>query len=423
MRSMPRMLILLVFATGLLAGVLGKHFLWSALYETVPQRVYGTKQPRTAAIGDADLVDPAQGEPAPTDEDETSTVVHLSPEAQRVAGIELAVAGPGRIAETVTVPGEVNFNADQVAHIVPPLSGIVRSVNKHVGDFVKEGETLAILDSRELAEDRASLLVARKRRDVASKTLTRFEELERQGLVPHLELLNAQKDLDEAAIEATAAESALKALGLNGDDIQALEEELRVPGEFDLRSPTDGTVIEKHVTKGEAVSGDSDAFVVADLGTVWVNLTVFQKHLGAIRTGQTAVISANHGRRTRSGVISYLSPRLDESIRTATARVVVENENDEWPPGLFVTARLELAPIEVPVSVTSDAVQTLGNGDQVVFVQVDDGFEAAEVKTGRSDATSTEIVQGLSPGQRYVVVGVFTLKAELEKSSLAADND
>jgi len=420
---MPKLMIPLVFAAGLLAGVLGKQFLWPALSEAATQRVHGATQPRTTATEYADLADAAQRQPPRTDEDEASTVVHLSPEARRIAGIELAVAGPGRIADTVTVPGEVNFNADQVAHIVPPLSGIVRSVNKHVGGFVKEGETLAILDSRELAEACASLRVTRKRLEVASKTLTRFEELETQGLVPHLELLNAQKDRDEAAIEATAAESTLTALGLNGNDIQALEQESRVPGEFDLRAPMDGTVIEKHVTTGEAVSGDSDAFVVADLETVWVNLTVFQKHLGAIRTGQTAIISAKHNDRSCRGVVSYLSPIVDESTRTATARIVVDNEGGAWPPGLLVTAALDLEPIDVGVAVARDAVQTLDGGTGVLFVPVDDGFETTRVETGHSDATSIEIRKGLVQGQQYVAKGAFVLKSELAKSSLAEDND
>jgi membrane fusion protein, heavy metal efflux system len=180
---------------------------------------------------------------------------------------------------------------------------------------------------------------------------------------------------------------------------------------YELRTLIDGVVIEKHLTLGEAVDRDEHAFVVADLSTVWVELSLYQKDFGRVRPGLGVRIQALAGGASAAGEISYLAPAIDPETRTATARVVLPNPERSWRPGMFVTARtLEAEP--AAVLVPSDALQVM-EGRRVVFVESPRGFEPRPVAVGREGATRVEVLLGLAAGERIAIGNTFLIKAEL----------
>ncbi|PID79467.1 hypothetical protein CSB20_10215 [bacterium DOLZORAL124_64_63] len=185
---------------------------------------------------------------------------------------------------------------------------------------------------------------------------------------------------------------------------------------YEMKTLFAGTVIAKHITRGEAVSREHAAFVVADLSTVWADITVYQRDLGRVAVGQEVRISAGHAHAPVTGTISYVAPVVDEATRTALARVVLANGNGSWRPGTFITARILLNSFTVPVAVPRTALQHF-EGQDVVFVQTDEGFVPRPVTIGRSDEDRLEITAGLAAGETYVSQGGFTLKAELGKGS------
>jgi cobalt-zinc-cadmium efflux system membrane fusion protein len=147
-----------------------------------------------------------------------------------------------------------------------------------------------------------------------------------------------------------------------------------------------------------------------------VNLGVYQKDIPSVRVGQPVVVSAGHGIPDMTGEISYIDPLVGEQTRTATARVVLPNRGGQLRPGLFVTGRVTLSTVPVPILVPKTALQTMDE-KTVVFVEDKDGFEPRTVAVGRSNGTHVEITSGLKPGQKYVSAGAFTLKAQLAKGS------
>ncbi len=346
--------------------------------------------------------------------------IELSPELQREFGIEVSEASGGRILRDLTVPGEVVLNADRVAHIVPRVSGQVREVHGHLGDEVRAGDVLAVIDSRELAEAKAGDLAAEAKLSLMRASLERVEKLFQKKIAPEEELLKARQELAEAEIEHRTAEAGLHALGLTEAQVRELHEEEDVDySRFEIKAPFDGMVIEKHLTLGEVVGPKSNVFVLADLSDVWVNLTVYQKDLASVRVGQAVTVSAGGG-LVASGSIDYLSSVIEKATRTARARVVLENFDGRWRPGLFVTGRLEVERIDVGVLVPKTALQTVEER-VCVFVETDDGFVLRSVEVGRSDGKNVEITEGLSVGERYVAVGAFSLKAELGKEAFAGE--
>lgn len=347
----------------------------------------------------------------------TAGTLSLSPEARKEAGITIAEAAGGALEQTLNLPGEIMLNADRVVHVVPRVGGIVQRVNKTLGDEVKPGEIMAVLESRELAETKAAYLAAKQRLALAKATLASAEELRAKRILPGLEYLGTKRDFDNAGIELRTVTQKLHALGLTPSEITAITQDQDKGVAFavyELRAPAAGTVIEKHITLGEVVENNSDVFIIADLSTVWANVTVYAQDTPRLSVGQAVHITAEGFPTEATGKISYISPVVAEATRTATARMLVPNPEQRWRPGTFVTARIVLAAESVRTLIPNDAIQTVDN-TPVVFVPKDEGFAPRPVTIGRANPTHSQILAGLGPGDRYVMNGAFVLKAELGK--------
>lgn len=276
-----------------------------------------------------------------SEHDSEAEAIKLGSETVAEFGMSFDIAGPGVVVRAVVLPAEVRPNQDRLAHIAPRFPGIAREVRKRVGDTVKAGETLAIIESSE-------------------------------SLAP-----------------------------------------------YELKTEIPGIVIERHITRGEPVSQERGrVFTIADLRSVWIDISVYQKHLPYVDLGQPVTISAGHGRSSAQSTIIYVSPVVDEDTRTATARIELPNPNGIWRPGLFVTATVEVERSDVAIAIPRSAIEIV-DGVAVVFVEDKDGFEPRSVVLGRQGQKMVEVTEGLRPGERYVSSGGFTLKSELAREELS----
>jgi len=200
-------------------------------------------------------------------------------------------------------------------------------------------------------------------------------------------------------------------------DVLAVIESNESLAPYELTSRIEGTIIEKHITLGESLGDDEVAFVVTDLSTVWVDLTLYQRDLQSVKAGQPVTVEGGHHLPSATSVISYVSPTLDEHTRTGHARAVLDNPHGEWKPGLFVSGRVDTGEESAAVVIPSSALQTVDD-QTVVFVKTAEGFEPRPVESGRRNRTSVEILSGLEPGERYVSAGGLALKAELARGQL-----
>jgi multidrug efflux pump subunit AcrA (membrane-fusion protein) len=185
---------------------------------------------------------------------------------------------------------------------------------------------------------------------------------------------------------------------------------------YPLRAPFNATVIDKHITLGEKLSGDSDAFTVADMSSIWVNLDVFQKDLPLIKPGQHVRTTVGSAVPKVNGMISYVSPIVSQSSRTTLARVVLGNTSGQLRPGTFVTADVLVDSVPAKVAVAKDILQDIDD-KTCVFVKNEHCFEARPVTVGRSNDKYVEIVSGIRAGEKIVTKNSFRLKAELEKAA------
>ncbi len=195
-----------------------------------------------------------------------------------------------------------------------------------------------------------------------------------------------------------------------GDVLASLEnrETLAV---YTVSAPLDGTIISKDLAVGETAGADKVLYEVADLSTVWADISIFPKYQHLISKGMPVEFIAHDGHTAR-GAVKYISPIVSHETRTFTARCILKEPDEDFTPGAFVRARIYTQEVEVPVRVELEAVQTV-DGETVVFVPDAHGFSPVDVETGLANDRYVEIRHGLKAGERYVSSGAFTLKAEL----------
>ncbi len=355
-------------------------------------------------------------------EEHGEEIVRLSPSELLEFGIEVKPAAGGVLQVHLALPGEVVPDPDRIAHVVPRVPGVARLVHHVIGDVVREGDTLAVLDSRELSELKSEFLVAKERAGLAQTTFAREERLWREKVSSEREYLGARQELATARIEERAAEQRLHAIGFSHVYLEALAfHEDASFLRYSMTAPFGGVIVEKHISLGEFVRNEDSAFVIADLTKVWVELTVYQKDLPRIHSGQPVHVVDTQTGIEANGQITYVSPLLREATRTATARAVLTNDGS-WRPGVFVEGRVVVDSRQAEVLVPKGALQSF-EGRTVVFVETERGFEPQPVELGLENDTQVEVRGGLKPGQRYATTGSFTLKAQLEKSGFASGHN
>lgn len=343
-------------------------------------------------------------------DDEDEGLLKLDAERARAAGVALAEAGPALIASMLQLPGEIRFNEDRTAHVVPRVAGVAESVAANLGQVVKKGQLLATLTSPAVSEQRSELMAAQKRLALARTTYQREKQLWQEKISAEQDYLQAQQALREAEIASANAQQKLAAIGAGSGSAGALNR-------FELRAPFDGVVVEKHLSVGEAVQDSTAVFTISDLRSVWAEMKVAASDLPFVRVGEKATVHATAFESKATGTVAYVGALIGQETRTAPARITLDNPDGIWRPGLFVNVDLTASSQKAAVTVASAAIQKIDGDKPVVFVPVDGGFRTQALKLGKTDGQNTEVLQGLSTGQRYVKDGSFVLKSELGKAT------
>jgi membrane fusion protein, heavy metal efflux system len=350
---------------------------------------------------------------------------------------------------TLTAPARVGFNTEAMAHVGSPLRGRIAEVSVRVGDAVKVGQDLAVIESPELGEAQAEYI----QRLVAVQTANPAVELSRvaweralglyeksQG-ISLMEVQRREAEHKVAIATLKAAESSrtgsanrLRMLGMD----QAAIEELASTGEviprYAIRAAIDGVVVQREVTLGELVGPDRGyLMILADVTKLWVLADVPEARLLRIHQGAKAWIdvgsSSEAGSRRFDGSVAFISPFVDPTTRTAEVRIEVPVAELGLRPGMF--ARAEIVemdpgnPSPAPVvAVPEGAIQTV-EGRPSVFVPVEgepNTFAKRTVTIGPAVGGLVPVFSGLVEGELFVSAGTFILKADLGKGAAAHEH-
>lgn len=351
--------------------------------------------------------------------------IKMSEEQISTQDIVVAPVEGGTLSRHLVAPGTITPDADRIARVPARVGGTVAEMLKRLGDPVKKGEVVAILDSREVADAKSEYLTTSVKAELEKTNFERQQALWDKRISAEAQFIQARATYSEATLRVDLARQKLSALGLNAAEVAAsAKKDETTPNlsslrRFELRSPLAGRVVERKVDVGTAVGkeGDpSDLYMVADLSTVWVELAVPTTDLAKVKEGAEVLIAPRDedaGQRAK-GKIIFVSPILNAETRSARVIAALPNSDFSWRPGTFVTAEIAIGQDAVKVKVPRDALQTMGS-EKVAFVRTSEGFERRDVKLGKADDDAFEILSGLTPGEAIAVKNTFLLKAELGK--------
>lgn len=341
--------------------------------------------------------------------------IAMTAEQITAAGIQTAPVAGGVLVARASVPGVLSANADRLARVTARISGTIAEVKKRLGEPVAAGDVLAVIESREIADAKGEFLAASRVANLARVTLARETKLWNQRISAEQDFLQARATAEDASIRVDLARQRLSALGLTDKEIATLPAQpVAALRRLELRAPIAGRVIARAAVQGAAVAADAELFSVADLNTVWVEMTIPPRDLPMAREGQKISITGE-GDARGEGKIVFLSPVLDAETRAARAVAEIDNASGAFSPGAFVTAHLTTDEQRVEVLVPRGAVQEF-EGEKIVFARTPEGFEKREVALGREDANGFEVVFGLEAGTEIAIGNAFALRAELGKS-------
>ncbi|MGE0201545.1 MAG: efflux RND transporter periplasmic adaptor subunit [Candidatus Melainabacteria bacterium] len=369
-----------------------------------------------------------------------SDVIEISADAVKNASIQTLMVKEKEASGQLESVAEIRANENRVFHINPPIPGRVVEDRVLLGDVVKQGQVVAVLQNVEVAKVNAEFIhqlhqnevdarQAKTRLALAKKNLDREKKLLEEGISPRKDYLQAETDyqlaqselegLQEHAVHIKSEAKAL--LGAYGTRLGSTHSE-RINTSSSLISPRSGIVTKKNVVAGDMVNPEETLYEVADLNQVWLDITLYPKDIERVKLGQKVTFTSDAiPGKAFSGAINYLQPAASETSQTFVARVFLDNPGLILKPGLFGQAVIQTEAHEPQAFIPEAAVQTYGKETFVFLVKGEGKFQKRTVELGDKVAGGYLVKSGLAAGDKVVGKGSFTLKAEMLKSQFAEE--
>ncbi|MBX3301509.1 MAG: efflux RND transporter periplasmic adaptor subunit [Nitrospira sp.] len=319
--------------------------------------------------------------------------------------------------------GKIVANENRLAHLSARVPGRIVTVYADLGDRVKQGDRLLLLDSPAFGEAQLEYRKARNALGVTEKAFERAHALLDRGAIGAGEHQRREADYENAQADLHEAEEKLHLLGMTEREIQLLAAKTLPHAEVaqvSLRAPFHGEVIERNATVGEVVDPNKTLFTVADLSTVWVRADFPEQQAGRLKTGLAIEVRVSAYPDTMfQGVITYVGAMIESATRTIKARAEVPNLDGRLRPEMFAEVLLVTDEQSV-LSVPRTAVQQVGNRRVVFAVLGPRRFESRDVTVTQTSGDYFQVVAGLTAGEEVVTQGSYTLKSELLREEISA---
>lgn len=381
----------------------------------------------TSIGADDDDDETAKKQVEPEKEKETLHVVHLaSAELTRRFGLETVEAKKERHGHTLDGNAEAAYNARRTAEVLARVSGILREVKVDLGQVVKKGDLLAVLDSAQVSNAKVQYHNARTTVDLAKVTYERTSTLSKAGATPAKSELEDLTALNHAKATLMEAEQKLRNLGFSDADIVRIAKSNDSSNQLEVLAPIEATITAWDATAGEAVEPTTQLFAMSDITKMWLWVDVYEANISSVEVGQAVSFTISGTEApVFSGRVTAVGTEVNPTTRTTRVRAEMGNPEGRLRANQFGRARIQIEADHDAVVIPRDAVQSDGK-IQFVFVPVDDkSFRPQLVETRPTERDDLiEVVKGLNAGEKVVTTRSYMLKAELFKGRLgAADND
>ncbi len=326
----------------------------------------------------------------------------------------------------IALTGEIAFDERKVVHLSPRVSGIVTRVSVDLGQSVKTGQKLVVLESIELAEAQAAYLEALAETQLAQKTFQRQQTLRKRNITSEREFLETEQSFEAAKIRSNAARQKLLRLGLSSSTINRLERGglSAATGTLTVSAPFAGEVLQLQAARGEQIDPGAEMLLLGDTRSLWVWVNLYESQLSQVKqaldeNGIPVTVSVrSYPNETFSGRLNFVGRVMDEHTRTVKARVGIDNSDGKLKPGMFAKVSLGLDAARGKPAIPETAVLSDEGRDFVFVHHEDDYFIRRPVTKGRTSNGWVELIDGVDPGRTVAVAGVFLLKSDVLRSKM-----
>jgi cobalt-zinc-cadmium efflux system membrane fusion protein len=331
----------------------------------------------------------------------TKAEITLQPGVYEVGHAELFQLAEVRtraLPTEVTANGSVNPDVTRTIHVTSLGSGRVVDLKVRLGDYVKQGQTLLVITSPDLAAAMSDYRKAGADEELSRKALGRAQTLYAHGAMAEKDVEAAQDAEDKAKVDLETSAEHVRMLG--GD--------LAHPSPLiELRAPVSGAIVEQNVAGFEGIKSldnTPNLFTIADLTQVWVVCDVFENDLGKVALGDVAEIRLNaFPERAFHGRVADIARVLDPNTRSAKVRIVLANPHGALRPGMFATATFRSRRLGNVLLVPSTAIMRLQDKDWVFRKDGPTRFRRMEVHAAGVTADGFQEFEGtLAPGDEVV---------------------
>jgi cobalt-zinc-cadmium efflux system membrane fusion protein len=330
------------------------------------------------------------------------------PEDQ-MSHVQVVTVLPIRLTRTLRLTGAVAYNAFKTTPVITQVGGPVSRILVVPGQKVKLGQPMLDVSSPDFSQLLDAYLKAADSFRLAEKNYAREKDLYQHHAVAQRDLEQAESDRNQAQADLNAAEQGMKILGIkNPSELAKNSTSAQIP----VLAPIGGEVVERLVSPGQVVqAGQTQAFTISDLSTVWVLANVYQADLALVRSGDDVAVQTDAYPGTFHGRISYVSPALDPNTRTLQARIVVDNPGEKLKRDMYCTVTVTAGSIANAIAVPDSSILRDDNNQPFVYVAIDaNQFGRRDVEIGQSESGQTQILKGISAGERVVGDGSLFLQ-------------
>ena len=323
--------------------------------------------------------------------------------------VQVVTVAPTTLKRTLRLTGAVAYNAFSTTPVITQVGGPVSRILVVPGQHVKAGEPMLDVSSPDFSQLLDSYLKAADSFRLAEKFYARAQDLFQHHAIAERDLEQAESDRNHAQADLNAAEQGMKILGIkNPEDLAKTPSTALIP----VLAPISGEVVERLVSPGQVVqAGQTQAFTISDLSTVWVLANIYQADLAYVHSGDDVVVETDAYPDSFHGRISYVSPALDPGTRTLQARIVVDNPGEKLKRDMYCTVTVTAGVLSNVIAVPNSSVLRDDNNQPFVYVATGQNqFGRRDVNLGESQNGQTQIMKGISVGERVVGDGSLFLQ-------------
>lgn len=329
--------------------------------------------------------------------------------ADQMNHVQLVTISPDTMTHTLRLTGTVAYNAFKTTPVITQVGGPVSRILVIPGDHVKMNQPMLEVSSPDYAQLLDGYLKAADSYRLADKYYQRAQDLYAHHAIAEQDLEQAESNRTQARADLNAAEQGMRILGIkNPDDLAKSPSSAQIP----VLAPIAGEVVERLVSPGQVVqAGQTQAFTISDLTSVWVLANVYQADLQYVKEGDSVVVQTDAFPGSFHGRISYVSPALDPSTRTLQARIVVENPGEKLKRDMYCTVTVTAGVLKNVLSVPAAAVLRDDNNQPFLYAMTGENqFARRDVVLGETQDNQTQIVKGIEAGDKVVNNGSLFLQ-------------